>query len=149
MSICSELCTGNEMQELVSFWISYDHRYHFYKNQQRSSGIQLINLVVILNSIFGNVQKFERKCYDLIKIKWKFIWSKHTCVRCGDDPRNAKCDMILSPANSDRRSRFSVSIINFLRRAAFRSFSLTYKIVSLDLIYKLFQMPILLLSLVK
>lgn len=39
-------------------------------------------------------------------------WPAHTCAMCGDDPRNAKCDMILSPANSDRRSRFSVSIIN-------------------------------------
>lgn len=36
-----------------------------------------------------------------------------TCVKCGDDPRNEKCDMILSPAKRDRRSRFNVSIINF------------------------------------
>lgn len=42
----------------------------------------------------------------------KTYFSKiHTCVKCGDDPRNPK-DMILSPANSDRRSRFSVSIIH-------------------------------------
>lgn len=43
---------------------------------------------------------------------WRLGYEMHTCDKCGDEPRNGKCDMILSPAKRDRRSRCSVSIIN-------------------------------------
>lgn len=63
-----------------------------------------------------HLQFNQLEFYSNFKKERSTIWDKNewflTCVKCGGDPRNGKCDMILSPAIMDRRSRFSVSIIN-------------------------------------
>lgn len=64
-------------------------------------------------------------------------WCLLTCVKCGDDPRNGKCDMILSPAKRDRRSRFSVSIINSLSPRCLQCPSiLTHLIVNVSTMFQ-------------
>lgn len=79
--------------------------YYSFQNVGYAFGTRGIDLT----EIQIRMVKLRSTVFAFLKIESSQI---HTCVKCGDDPRNPKCDMILSPANSDRRSRFSVSIIN-------------------------------------